>query len=457
MFNMISPVLHEEINLINILIISKEAKWANSLAFILRETGMSCKQSNNGHAGCKVARRENPDIIFLDMSIPDMSGLEALEWLKVNLPYTSVIIVSENDNTLDAVKAMKLGASDFVIKPIKNEDLVPLVERSIDGRKSSYGAKRFHKKDLEQITFLGNSATTTNFRDCIRRVAISNVNIIFLYGETGTGKNIIARELYLSGHRKEKPYFEISCGTIPSNLLEAEIFGAKSNELQRAAPNKIGLLETAEGGTLFIDEIEKMPLNVQSKLFKYFETSKFQPVGSTTELYSNVRVILASNNDLEGLVKKETFRKDLYFQLKIMPLQIPSLRDRGDDVIILADYIAEKLARETATEKIFFSSTVLKIFQNYNWPGNVRELKNIIENLSVLYPGQTINLEHLPAALRDINLDENLTYKEKLMKIERNLIKEALFDCHGKKGVAAEKLGISRYAMKRKMLKLGIK
>jgi DNA-binding NtrC family response regulator len=238
--------------------------------------------------------------------------------------------------------------------------------------------------------------------------------------------------------------------------IEAELFGAEKGAVAGRVSRSRGLVEIADGGTLFLDEVSEMPLSVQAKLLTFIETRNFRPVGITREHFSDVRVIAATNKSLEDAVAKETFRHDLYFRLNVVPLEIPPLRDRGSDIDLLANYFARRFAHETGKGAIWFAKSTLAFFGSYPWPGNVRELRNLVERLTILYPGQMISVDLLPAEFRQVEPTGPVSIEESMDGVERNMIQDALLKSGGKKGIAAERLGISRHALKRKMQRLGL-
>ncbi len=438
----------------NILIIDDEVNLRRSLAFTLRQAGFDCVEAQNGHVGCKLARKESPDIILLDVRMPGMSGLDVLERLNGDLPDIPVIMMSAFDDTQDAVNAMKMGAADYLSKPFDIDELILLIKETNANRLLKSEVQYLRERYTQEATFIGSSPLIRTLRECLERVSSSKIKTVLLLGETGVGKAVVARDLHVRGSGRESPFVEINCATLPENQIEAELFGAERGAIPGIVSKRRGLVEIADGGTLFLDEIGEMPLNVQSKLLAFLETRSYRPLGIVREHHADVRVIAATNGNLEEAVENGSFRQDLYFRLKVMPIEIPPLREREKDIGLLSLHFAKKFSRDASCCSIEFSSAVREIFYTYNWPGNVRELKNLIERLTILYPGQKIIEELLPSEMRNLSRKKPHTIEESLISIERGLVQDALIKCRGKKGLAAERLGISRHALKRRMQKL---
>lgn len=443
-------------NSTNILIIDDEINLTRSLAFTLRQAGFSCIETHNGYDGCKLAKKQNPDVVLLDVRMPGMSGLEVLEWMLAEIPDTPVIMMSAFDDTQDAVNAMKLGAADYLSKPFDVDELILLIKDTNSQRQLKSEVRYFRERNSQNSTFLGLSPTIKNLREKLNRVSMSKVKTILLLGETGVGKSVVARDLHFRGSGKDAPFVEINCATLPENLIEAELFGAERGAIPGIISKRRGLVEIADGGTLFLDEIGEMPLSVQSKLLTFLESRSYRPIGILREHFSDVRVIASTNSNLEKAVEDGLFRQDLLFRLKVMPIEIPPLRDREKDIKLLSLHFAKRYADEAGNPPIRFSSNIQNILDSYKWPGNVRELKNLIERLTILHPKSIITEDQLPIELRDTELKRVETIEESMINVERALVRDALTKCQGKKGLAADRLGISRHSLKRRMQKLDL-
>ncbi|KAA0256858.1 sigma-54-dependent Fis family transcriptional regulator [Deferribacter autotrophicus] len=444
----------------SVLIIDDEKKLVKSLSITLENLGISTYKAYNGKTGFEIALKTKPKIILLDMRLPDINGLELLKDLKTELPDTVVVIISAYGDVRTAINAAKNGATDFLTKPFDINDIINLIK--------DVNTLNNNCNDIEILNqLIGESQIIKNLKNNLVRIAKSSTDKILIYGETGTGKSLIARAIHELSNRKNNPFVELNCSTIPTELFEAELFGAEKGSYTGAITRREGLVELANNGTLFLDEISELPLNLQSKFLSFLENKKFRPLGSKNELYANVRIIAATNKDLSDLVEYGEFRADLYYRLNIITVHIPPLRERIEDIPLLCEYFVNHFAFKENTKKIVLTDEVLKIFKNYMWPGNIRELRNLIERLTILYPGETITQQHLPpefyhtqdnfkhdSQLKAHNSDSIL--KEKLMTTEYNLILEALKTTNYHKSKAAELLGISRHALKRKLKKYGI-
>jgi DNA-binding NtrC family response regulator len=442
---------------ITCLIIEDEVKLAQSLSFSLRQAQINCIEAYDGDSGLKMADIERPDIILLDIRLPDASGLDILKRIRESLPETLIIMMSAYDDTKNVVTAMKMGASDYLTKPFDVDELIYVINETISLKKLKSEVHYLRKKDGLSQNLIGESLKMNTLSEVVIQIAKSKAKTILLSGETGVGKTIIAREIHNQDGSEDSPFVEINCSSLPEQLIEAELFGVVKGAYTGASNTRAGLVEIAENGTLFLDEIGELPFPLQAKLLTLLESWTYRPIGSPKEKKANVRVIAATNRNLSDCVDQGSFRKDLFFRLMVIPLEIPSLKERDDDVWLLANFFAENLSNREGSKPIDFSLDVRKVFKDYHWPGNVRELKNVIERLTIIYPGQLISADILPLELQDIVSCDDDTIMDSLANTERNLVLRALLEHDGKKGLAAEKLGISRHALKRRIQKLGIK
>ncbi|MGH1415770.1 MAG: sigma-54-dependent transcriptional regulator [Pelagimonas sp.] len=440
----------------NILIIDDEINLTRSLAFTLRQAGMECSEVHNGLAGCEMARKNQPDIVLLDIRMPGMNGLEVLERLLADEPDIPVIMMSAFDDTQDAVTAMKMGAVDYLAKPFDVDELILLIRETDEKRRLESEVQYLRDRNATNEAFIGNSPAIKNLRQELSAITKSKAKTILLLGETGVGKAVIAREMHLNTAGSGRPFVEINCATLVENQIEAELFGAERGALPGLVAKRKGLLEIADGGTLLLDEIGEIPLNVQAKLLTFLETRTFRGLGMPRDLFSDVNVIAATNRNLTQEVENGNFRRDLFFRLNVVPLSLPPLRDREGDVALLAQYFSQRFAAEGNTRPISFAKSVGEFLNAYSWPGNVRELKNLIERLTIHYAGQTISVDQLPLEIREAEVHEPVSIEDSIFAVERNLVLDALRKNGGKKGVTADQLGISRHALKRKMQKLGL-
>lgn len=440
----------------NCLIIDDEVPLANSLSFTLKQTEISCIEAYDGTSGLQMAERHRPDIILLDIRLPDASGIDILTHLKSTLPDIPVIMMSAYGQTKDAVTAMKIGAADYLTKPFDVDELILLIHKTLSSKQLNSEVQYLRERNNAAQNLIGNSKKMQGLRALIDQVANSKAKTILLSGETGVGKTLVAQEIHQRSSDKDAPFVEINCSTLPEQLMEAELFGVMKGAYTDARTSRAGLVEIAENGTLFLDEIGELPPPLQAKLLTLLESWRYRPIGSPREKTANVRIIAASNRDLADNVANGLFRQDLFFRLNVIPLEIPPLREREGDIWLLANFFAETLSLREGSQPLTFSTSVRQLLESYSWPGNIRELKNIVERLTILCPGQIICDDRLPPDLRELSKQDSHTIKDDLAEAERDLVQRALRECGGKKGLAAEKLGISRHALKRRIQKLGI-
>lgn len=443
-------------NNISCLLIDDEVKLTKSLAFTLGEAGIDCIEANDGNAGLQAATTHAPDLIILDVRLPDISGLDVLSELKTRMNDTPIIMISAHGDTKDAVKAMKIGASDYLTKPFDVDELILMIQETISKKQLKNEVQYLRKIHSSSGNIIGESPAMKELIKSVGRIAQSKAKTILLLGETGVGKAVIAREIHNRSGHPELPFIEINCAALPEELMEAELFGVEKGAYTGAANKRAGLVEIANNGTLFLDEIGELSMKLQAKLLTLLESWIYRPVGSSREKRADIRVIAATNRDLEQNVLNGTFRKDLFFRLNIMPIEIPKLIDRGNDFWLLITYFAETLANREGCPPIQFTEQVRQIFAEYKWPGNVREIKNLVERLTILYPGQEITMDQLPNEFLHLNGSPPSSINDTLEIAEKDLILRVLNECKGKKGLTAEKLGISRHALKRRIQRLGI-
>ncbi len=441
---------------ISILIIDDEVNLTRSLAFTLKHENIDCLEAHDGASGIMLAEEKHPDIILLDVRLPDESGLNILDDLLAKVPHTPIIMISAYGDTKDAVTAIKKGAADYLTKPFDVDELTMLIRENISRKHIETEVRYLREKSVSEQSFIGDSYVIGELRTQVARVANSSVKTVLLLGETGVGKAVVAREIHNLREGIKSPFVEINCASLPEHLMEAELFGAEKGAYTGATARRSGLIEIAETGTLFLDEIGELEQGLQAKLLTFLESWTYRSIGSPREKRADVRVIAATNRDLETAVKNGTFRQDLFFRLNVMPIQIPKLADRGNDIWLLANYFAEYFAQKEGCDPISFPSATREKLESYNWPGNVRELKNLVERLTILYPERIVSESQLPLEIRSMERENQGSITESLENAEKKLVLQALRDANGKKGMAAEKLGISRHALKRRIQRLGI-
>lgn len=451
----------------SILIIDDESNLVRSLTFALEDEGHVVHGAGTAAAGLSAAAQLQPELILLDLKLPDMSGLDVLEALKAQQAAAQVIMISAHGDTRSAVKAVKLGAADYITKPFDLDDLSMTIRATLE-RRQMVEELAFHRGEtLRESGLLGASPAMRELVTTIDRVAASNAMRILVLGESGTGKALVARAIHSASPRAAGPFIEINCASLPEQLIEAELFGAEKGAYTGAHQRRVGLVALADKGTLFLDEIGELPLPLQAKLLHFLENGQYRPIGSGRTQSSDVRVVAATNRDLAAAASEGSFREDLYFRLNVIQLNIPPLRERGADVLALIEHFSHAFAREERSRPIILSEEAKQALLAYRWPGNVRELKNLIERFTILYPGGTIDAAALPRELVDGEQEQlakpapqphpgTPNIEDALASTERELMLNALREAGGHKGQAAEHLGISRHAFKRRLQRLGI-
>jgi DNA-binding NtrC family response regulator len=471
-----------------ILIIDDEESPRESLRFILKDR-YELALKENGTAGLEAIRSEGSfDVVLLDMKMPDMSGLDVLRQIQNIAPATPVVMITAITDAKPAVEAMKLGASDYLNKPFDVDEIRLVVERILRERslQAEVGRLRAQVQDAGKFdNIVGNGPAMQKIYTLIQRLRDTETTVL-ITGETGTGKELVARALHFSSTRKEGPFIPVHCAAIPGELLESELFGHEKGSFTGAHQRRIGMFEAATGGTLFLDEIGEMPHGTQSKLLRAIQEREIRRVGGQETISINVRLVCATNRNLEMEVKRGGFREDLYYRINVVPIVLPSLRERREDIPMLIMHFTERFAKELNRQAPQFTPQAMDVLVNYPWPGNVRELEHAVERLLVTCDTERINVENLPfvisqaeadttavattrlaaavAAPPRADLGEKLEFSDgrldlpKLTEdLERRAIEEALRLSDGVISEAARSLNITRRMLRYKMDKLGVK
>lgn len=420
---------------------------------------------------------ERPDVVVLDLQLPDGNGLDFFDEIRATDPRRPVIIITAHGTTDSAIEAMKRGAFDYLTKPLDLDRVDGLLTAAFEAaRLMRTPAALPDDRDGDRI--VGRSAVMQEMCKAIGRVAAQEVNVLIL-GESGTGKELVARAIYQHSQRAARPFLAINCAALPESLVESELFGHEQGAFTGAHRQRIGKFEQCHGGTLLLDEIGDMPLPVQAKMLRLLQEQRFERVGGTQEVTTDVRVIAATNQNLELLIRDGKFRSDLYYRLKVVTIRVPPLRDRREDIPELAGHFLARFTRELGRDIRGFTPEVLAAFRTYLWPGNVRELQGVIKEAIVNCPGHAIPLDILPSDLRPLapaarerSLDESLDWGERiesllrdggndvhgrmLRELERELIVRALRFAGGNQSQASDLLGINRTTMRTKIREFGI-
>ena len=446
-----------------ILVVDDELSMRDFLAIMLKKEGHEIVTAENGGDALKAIQTEIFDLVITDVKMPGIDGIEVLKTIKELSSETVVIMVTAFATAETAVEAMKLGAYDYIIKPFKIDELKLIINNSLEKRflrKENILLKREIKSRAGFENFIGKSESMQKIFSLIRQVADTNSTVL-ISGESGTGKELVAKAVHFNSQRRDRPFVTINCGALPESLLESELFGYMKGAFTGAVSNKQGLFEAANGGTIFLDEISATTPALQIKLLRVIQEREFMRIGGTTDIRVDVRVIAASNKDLLKEVAKGLFREDLYYRLNVLPIQLPALRDRTEDVPILSEFFLKKLSPGRDPKKI--APDAMKHLMKYHWPGNVRELENAVERLAILEPGDTIRLELLSDNITGSNTcpelvpsdipDDGLDLETLLENAERTLLLKALEKTGGIKTEAAKLLGLSFRSFRHRLQK----
>jgi two-component system NtrC family response regulator len=448
-----------------ILVVEDEPVQLESLAGFLTKQGYRVLKAANPENALVTVRENAVDIVLSDFKMPRMSGVELLEAIKEINPSVQVIIMTAYGTVESAIEAMKLGAADYITKPIDLYRLQVLI-RNIVERKQLVSENRLLRQQLSERFsvegIISESSGMSRVLNVAGRVADSNASVL-ITGETGTGKELIAKSVHFSGSRHDKPFVAVNCAALPDNLLESELFGHEKGAYTGADRQRKGRFETADGGTLFIDEVGEIPLSLQVKLLRVLQEKTFERIGSSTPLKANARIVAATNRDLEAMVREGTFRQDLFYRLNVVSIRIPPLRDRREDIPPLAELFVRRFASENNKRIAGISREAMDTLMKYSYPGNVRELENIIQQSVVLSRGETIMVNDLPVRVNEgiqhsgSWQSATASFTEKVEAFERSLILDALREAGQVQTRAAELLGISERHLRYKLKKYGMK
>ncbi|MDQ2720217.1 MAG: sigma-54 dependent transcriptional regulator [Bacteroidota bacterium] len=434
-----------------VLIIDDEEKLRNLLGRLIKLEGYSVIETNNLKTGMHSIEKEDPDVILCDVKLPDGSGVDFLKSVKSKFPLTEIILLTAFGNIHDGIQAMKNGAFDYLIKGDDNDRIIPLLSKAFEKVALQKRIQQLENQVGKKYSFesiLGKSKAIQSAILLAEKVAPTDANVLLL-GETGTGKEVFAQAIHNAGSRKNKSFMALNCSAFSNELLESELFGHKEGAFTGAVKDKKGLIEEANGGTLFLDEIGEMRLDLQSKLLRVLETSEFIKVGDTKSVKINVRIIAATNQNLEEEVKTGKFREDLFYRLNVFTILLPPLRDRKEDILPLANYYISFFAAKTNKKMKSISKEAEALLKQSYWKGNVRELKNIIERAVILEDSEEITVSCLPLDIQ--SSFENTENIYDLSLIEKFHIRKVLSHTHGNKTETSRLLNIGLTTLYRKM------
>jgi two-component system nitrogen regulation response regulator NtrX len=444
-----------------ILIVDDEAGVRSALTGVLKDEGYAVDAVATGEACLERMTRGSVDLIVLDIWLPGMDGLVTLARLRERRVDAVVIMISGHGNIESAVKAIKLGAYDFVEKPLSLEKTVLVVRNALRQRELEAENRALRATVDRRLAMVGDSYLMAQLREQVAMAAPTNGRVL-IYGENGTGKELVARSIHAMSRRRNGPFVEVNCAAIPEELIESELFGHVKGAFTGAVAERRGKFELADGGTLFLDEIGDMSLKTQAKVLRALQEQIVEPVGGTSSVKVDVRVLAATNKDLPSEIRAGRFREDLYFRLNVIPIFVPPLRDRDADVPVLADHFMAEFAREYGRRPKKLDPSAAARLRAYRWPGNVRELRNVIERLIIMAPGDTIGVHDLAfldgaaEAPPPQEAAELLPLHDARDRFEREYILRALAAQHGNISRTAEVLGVERSNLYRKMRAFGI-
>ncbi len=468
----------EQHGLLHVLVVDDDSALRRACCDAAQAMGFSVFSSGDAKEAREILRHQRVDVMLLDMKLPDGGGMSLLDQVKTLHPETTVIVMTAFASVASAVEAMKTGAEDYLTKPFSLEDLSGALGRAAQMHKIDKQSRSLRERLRTQQGMGGLVGQSTEMEKLYRilsKVAYSTHPVLIL-GESGTGKELVARSIHFNGPNTSKPFVAVDCGTLVPSLIESELFGHVKGAFTGADRSKEGLLSAADGGTVFLDEIGELPLDLQAKLLRALQEKEVRPVGATQSKPISARVLAATNRDLATMVEQGRFRKDLYFRLNVVNLRIPPLRDRRGDIPLLASHFLKQMVRESGIERSF-SDEMLRIMTEYDWPGNVRELENAIERACALSSGPVLHMGDLPTQLQNFRMQRAAAFPDEadeagidralrggaasrgivsIAELEKQAILGTIQQLKGDKLMAAKLLGIGKTTLYRKLKEYGI-
>lgn len=457
-----------------ILIVDDEKNVLRMLNTVFSQEGNQVFCADNGQDALIIFEQERPDIVLMDIRMPTMNGLEALQRMREKWLDTPIILMTAYAAVETAVEALRLGAFDYVIKPFELDELKLLINRALQLRNMKQEINILHRELSDSYhcdKILTNNPKMMELCRTIAKVAQSHANVL-VTGESGTGKELIAKAIHYNSPRSKQPFIKVNCGALPESLLESELFGHEKGAFTGAQMQRQGLFERAHQGTLLLDEIGEMPLNLQVKLLRVLQEQEFERVGGSQTIKIDVRIVAATNRDLSDMIEQGEFRRDLYYRLNVMHLYSLPLRERPEDILLLARYFLQKFSAENNKDIIGFDVSAIRMLENYPWLGNVRELANAVEHAVIMSTGYMIFVDDLPIGFKQemiqdaavvenspkmaARLDKPMKLKESLKQYEKEIIERALAIYQGNRIDTAKALGISRRALMYKLQEYSI-
>jgi len=446
-----------------ILIVDDEESILRSLEGILSDEGFEVINAMSGAEAMEKIQEELPDLVLLDIWMPGKDGIETLADIKASYPSLQVVMMSGHGTIETAVKATKVGAYDFIEKPLSLEKLLLSVNNALEYYRLEQEINLLKEKERRKYSITGNSEAVTKLKEQIRIVAPTNAWVL-ISGENGTGKELVAHTIHAMSPRNRKPMVEVNCAAIPEDLIESELFGHEKGAFTGASTMRKGKFDLANEGTIFLDEIGDMSLKAQSKTLRILQEQKFERVGGMRTIKVDVRVLAATNKDLEAEIGKGTFRDDLYFRLNVIPMRVPPLRVRVEDILALVDEFQEEFSFRAKIEKKRFSGEAVRILKNYVWPGNVRELKNLVERLMIMTPAELIQAKDIPSPFNQSSGIKGgfesafmlASLKEAKIEFEKAFVEKKLQEFKGNISQTAEAIGVERSNLHKKIKAYGL-
>jgi two-component system nitrogen regulation response regulator NtrX len=446
-----------------ILAVDDEVAILQSLSGILSDEGFEVLTASNGYEALKVIEEESPDLVLLDIWMPGIDGIETLQEIKRTNPFLQVVIISGHGTIETAVKATKLGAYDFIEKPLSIEKVVVTINNALNFRRLEEENRFLRKKTLEKHSITGNSPPIQALKKQVAVAAPTNA-WIFITGENGTGKELVARTIHQMSRRADKPLIDVNCAAIPDELIESELFGHEKGAFTGSTSRKRGKFEVANGGSIFLDEIGDMSLKTQAKILRVLQEQKFERVGGTRTLTVNVRVIAASNKDLEREIEKGAFREDLYYRLNVIPIEVPPLRNRTEDIPLLVETFLKESSEDGHCGLKTVTPRAIEHLKLYRWPGNVRELKNLVERLAIMTESEVIDEADIPSSYKrkdtmtlEVGIFDVDSLKEAKKEFEKMYILRRLSENENNISQTADSIGIERSHLHKKIKAFGLR
>ncbi|GAB7025921.1 sigma-54-dependent transcriptional regulator [Geotalea toluenoxydans] len=442
---------------LKLLIVEDDPLFGEAVVDAIREAGYGVRLAVNGAEALEAATDESFDMVLQDIRLPDANGLHVLREILLLQPHCKALVITGHATVDSAIEAMKLGACDLLTKPFPLEFLLVKLEKALKIRAMEHELDGFRKTAAARVQIISRSPAMRNVMEMARAVANTDATVL-IHGESGTGKELLADAIHRQSRRAGHACVKINCAAIPENLVESELFGVERGAFTGADRSRRGLLEMAAGGSLFLDEIGEMPLPVQGKLLRVLEEKVAFRVGGTSAYKADFRLIAATHRDLKAMIDQRIFREDLFFRLNVVPISIPPLRERREDIPLLVVHFLKQIAKEGG-RRVTFAPETMHLLSNYDFPGNVRELRNIIEQFSILYPGEIIKPHHIPVSLKSDSqlgsIFERHTVgrplKEAVSEFEHRYIEKVIRSTSGNRSRAAEVLGLSRKVLWEKL------